>query len=139
MRISSNKVNSDGETCVGRKRKNILGRYKYQLLEKSKVVIAWNTTAILEGIAANRFILLPNFNSKNKNFNKEIELNLKLKNENYGYSENDFYKKLEFFVKKKYNANKFNNNQYSLNYHLGNADNKASLRLNRFLVKNIKL
>ena len=111
----------------------------HQLLEKSKVVIAWNTTAILEGIAANRFILLPNFNSKNKNFNKEIELNLKLKNENYGYSEIDFYKKLEFFVKKKYNANKLNNNQYSLNYHLGNADNKASLRLNRFLVKNIKL
>ena len=111
----------------------------HQLLEKSKVVIAWNTTAILEGIAANRFILLPKFNSKNKNFNKQIELNLKLKKENYGYSEDDFYKKLEFFVKKKYNVNKFNNNQYSLNYHLGNADNKASLRLDRFLVKNIKL
>ncbi len=111
----------------------------HQLLEKSKVVIAWNTTAILEGIAANRFILLPNFNSKNKNFNKESELNIKLKDENYGHSEDDFYKKLEFFVKKKYNANKVNNNKYSLNYHLGNADNKASLRLNRFLVKNIKL
>jgi len=110
----------------------------HQLLENSKVVIAWNTTAILEGIAANRFILLPYFNEKNS-IKKENELILKLKNTNYGYSEDDFYKKLNFFVKKKYNANKFNNNQYSLNYHLGNADNKASLRLDRFLVKNIKL
>ena len=55
----------------------------HQLLEESKVIIAWNTTAILEGIAANRFILLPYFNSKNKIFKKDSELILKLKNENY--------------------------------------------------------
>ena len=110
----------------------------HQLLEESKVIIAWNTTAILEGIAANRFILLPYFNSKNKIFKKDSELILKLKNENYGYSENDFYKKLDFFVKKEYKINKINNNQYSLNYHLANKDDKACLRLNRFLNKNIK-
>lgn len=111
----------------------------HQLLENSKVVIAWNTTAILEGIAANRFILLPHFNSKNNNFNKNNKLFLKLRDENYGYSENDFYKKLDFFVKKKYSVNQVYNSQYSIRYHLGNTDNKASLRLNRFLVKNIKM
>ena len=110
----------------------------HQLLEKSKVVIAWNTTAILEGIAANRFILLPYFHSKKNNLKKENELMLKLKDENYGYSENDFYKKLDFFMKNKYDKNKTYNNHYSLKYHLGNSDNKADLRLSRFLNKNIK-
>jgi hypothetical protein len=110
----------------------------HQLLEESKVIIAWNTTAILEGIAANRFILLPYFISKNNNINKDSELALKLKNENYGYSENDFYKKLDLFVKKEFKINQINNNQYQLKYHLANADNKACLRLNRFLIKNIK-
>ena len=41
-------------------------------------------------------------------------------------------------MKNKYKKNHIHNNQYSLKYHLGNADNKADLRLNRFLNKNIK-
>lgn len=109
----------------------------HQLLEKSKVVIGWNTTAILEGIAANRFILMPYFHSKNNSLKKDNDLMLKLKNENYGYSESDFYKKLNFFMNKQYKKNEIYNNQYSLKYHLGNDDNKASLRLNRFLNKSI--
>ena len=108
------------------------------LLEKSKVVIAWNTTAILEGIAANRFILLPYFHTKKNNLKKNNELILKLKSENYGYSENDFYNKLNFFINKKFKKKEIYNNHYSLKYHLGNADNKANSRLNRFLNKNIK-
>ena len=62
----------------------------HQLLENSKIVIAWNTTAILEGIAANRYILLPYFHSKIINFKKNNELFLKLSNANYGFSEDDF-------------------------------------------------
>ena len=38
----------------------------HNLLKKSKIVIGWNTTSILEAIAANRFILLPYFYKKNK-------------------------------------------------------------------------
>ena len=64
----------------------------HNLIDNSKVIIGWNTTALIEGIAANRFILLPYFNSKKNNFNNEHELNLKLKEVNYGYSENDLYK-----------------------------------------------
>lgn len=109
----------------------------HQFLEKSKVVIAWNTTAILEGIAANRFILLPYFHKKDDNYRKKNELKIKLRNKNYGYSEYDFYKKLLSFIKKNYNKNTVYNNQYSLKYHLNNADNKASLRLNKFFIKNI--
>ena len=110
----------------------------HKLLREAKVVIAWNTTAILEGIAANRFILLPYFQAKNNNYRKKNELKLKLRNENYGLSENDFLKKLNYFMKKKYSKNKINNDQYSLKYHLNNSDNKASFRLNKFFNKNIK-
>lgn len=109
----------------------------HQLLENSKVVIGWNTTAILEGIAANRFILLPYFDSKIYNLKKENELMTKLKSENYGHSEKDFYKKLDFFMKKKYEKKKNYNSQYPLKYHLSNADNKAGYRLDRFLNENI--
>ena len=118
------KINSDG---VG-----------HQLLERSKVVIAWNTTAIIEGIAANRFILLPYFHVKNNNFEINNELILKLNDENYGFSEEDFYKKLNAFINRKYDTNQIYNNQFSLNYYLGNEDNNADIRLNNFLKKNIK-
>jgi len=108
----------------------------HKFLKDSKVVIAWNTTAVLEGIAANRFILLPYFTKKNEFFNS-MELKLGLKKKNYGYTENDFYKKLSLFVEKKYKKNEVNNNLQSLKYYLGNKDNNAGLRLNRFLNNNV--
>ena len=121
--------------------KNIKYQYYgtgHQLLEDSKVVVGWNTTALLEGIAANRFILLPYFHSKKNKLKKDCELILKLKNENYGYTDNDFYKKLDFFVNKKYNKNKNHNSKYALKYYLGNSDNNAGLRLYKFIKKNIE-
>jgi len=108
----------------------------HEYLKDSKVVIAWNTTSVLEGIAANRFILMPYFVAKNK-FSKMFELQLNLKKQNYGKNENDFYKKLDLLMKKKYNNNKINNNLSSLNYYLGNADNKSGLRLDKFIKKNL--
>jgi hypothetical protein len=109
-----------------------------KFLEDSKVVIGWNTTAILEAIAANRFILLPyfNFNKQNKIFNS-AKLKLELKKINYGYTEDDFYKKLNLLVRKKYNKGVTNNNLNSLEYYLGNKDNNAGLRLNKFLKNNL--
>jgi len=109
----------------------------HKLLKDSKVIIAWNTTAILEAIAANRFILLPYFHKKNYILKKKDEMLLNLKKQNYGYSENNFYEKLNYFIKKKYDKNITYNNQYSLQYHLGNMDNQASLRLNNFIKKNL--
>lgn len=120
--------------------KNIKVQYYgtgHKLLKDSKVIIAWNTTAILEAIAANRFILLPYFHKKNYILKKKDEMVLNLKDGNYGYSKNDFYKKLDLFMNKKYNKNNVYNNQYSLKYHLGNADKKADFRLNKFIRKNI--
>ena len=41
-------------------------------------------------------------------------------------------------MEKEYNKNKIYNNQHSLKFHLHNSDNKASLRLNKFFVNNLK-
>lgn len=111
----------------------IFGGVGHQLLKNSKVVIGWNTTSIMESMAANRFILLPYFHVNKKDFNIDNELLLKLKKKNYGYSPNDFYNKLEYFVNLKYDKNKVYNNKYSLKYYLGDVDNHSNLKLNNFI------
>ena len=109
----------------------------HDLLEKPKIVIAWNTTSILEAIAANRFIILPYFFKKNKKINKRDELILSLKKENYAKTKKDFINKLNLFVEKKYNPKINYNNHKSLKYYLGNSDNFAQSRLNKFLKTNL--
>ena len=108
----------------------------HSLLRDSKVVIGWNSTIILEAIAANRFILIPYFHKKNSVL-KKSELDFRLNKGNYGFSENDFYIKLQNFMKKKYYPNKVNNNLKSLEYYLGNSKNNAEKKLNRFILNNI--
>jgi hypothetical protein len=105
-------------------------------LKEAKVVIGWNSTIILEAIAANRFILLPYFHEINK-LTKKSELDFQLNKRNYGYSESDFYRKLQNFIKKKYYLNKINNSHKSLEYYLGNSKNNAEEKLNKFIIKNI--
>jgi len=108
----------------------------HTLLKEAKVVIGWNSTIILEAIAANRFILLPYFHEINK-LTKKSELDFQLNKRNYGYSESDFYRKLQNFIKKKYYLNKINNSHKSLEYYLGNSKNNAEEKLNKFIIKNI--
>lgn len=108
----------------------------HTLLKESKIVIGWNTTSVLEGIAANRFILIPYFHKKNK-FLKQAELKLGLNKSCYVNLENNFTNKLSSLIKKDYKKNKIYYNLNVLDYHLGNSDSKAGLRLNRFLKKNL--
>jgi hypothetical protein len=108
----------------------------HTLLKDSKIVIGWNTTSILEAVAANRRVLIPYFYKKDFFF-KNAELKLGLKKECYANSENDFLKRLNFLIKKNYNKNIVYNNLNSLNYHLGNVDNKAGRRLDQFLKNNL--
>jgi len=108
----------------------------HTLLKDSKIVIGWNTTSVLEGIAANRFILIPYFHKKNK-FLKQAELKLGLNKSCYVNLENDFTHKLNSLIKKDYKKNKIYYNLNVLDYHLGNSDSKAGLRLNKFLKENL--
>ena len=108
----------------------------HTLLKESKVVIGWNTTSVLEGIAANRFILIPYFHKKNK-FLKQAELKLGINKSCYVNLEKNFTNKLSSLIKKDYKKNQNYHNLDALKYHLGNSDNKANLRLNRFIKKNL--
>ena len=110
----------------------------HKLLKYSKVVIAWNTTSLLEGIAANRFIIIPYFHGKIKNI-KKFELKLNLKKKNYGYTENDFCNKLNLLINSKYDESFFHNNLNSLEYYLGNKDNRAGFRLNKFIKNSLRV
>jgi len=108
----------------------------HKYLKFSKVVIAWNTTSLLEAIAANRFILVPYFHS-HTNFLEKFELKLKLKKNSYGFTEKDFYRKLTSLINSKYDKSNYQHNLQSLEYYLGNKDNKAGLRLDKFIRSNL--
>ncbi len=108
-----------------------------KLIHKSKIIIGLNTTALLEGIAANRFIMIPFFFKKKSNFIKKCHLDLKLKPKNYFYSDKDFFTKIKYFLNLKYRKYKKNNNFYSLNKYLTNTNGMASLKLDKFIRDNI--
>ena len=116
----------------------IFGGTGEKFLKDCKVVIGLNTTAIIEAIAANRYIQIPFYKYKNNNYKKNFLLNLRLSPNNYIFEEREFYKKIKFHLSKKYKVNKNNNNQFSLNYYLGNVDGKSSKRLNEFIINSLK-
>ena len=108
----------------------------HHLLKKSKVVIAFNTTAILEGILANRDIIIPYFNINNiKNKNLVINFN----NEKYKVkTENQFYKKLNYYINRKHRYRKLNiDEKRVLKKFIGNTDGNSSNRLSNFLKNEI--
>ena len=117
--------------------KFIYGGIGNNLLQKSKIIIGLNSTALLEGIAANRFILIPYFLKKKINLLKNVILDLKLKSKNYFYSDKDFFTKMKYFLNLKYIKYKKNNNSYSLNKYLTNTKGMAGLKLYKFIKDNI--
>lgn len=109
----------------------------HHLLKKSKVVIAFNTTAIAEGILANRDIIIPYFNMKEMSKNKNLIIDFN--NQIYKVqSEKKFYEKLNSFTNKKYFYKKLNLSEKNvLNRFVGNIDGKSSRRLSNFLKNQI--
>lgn len=108
----------------------------HHLLKKSKVVIAFNTTAVLEGILANRDIIIPNFNINNiKSKNLVINFN----NEKYKVkTENQFNKKLNYHINRRYRYRKLDMDEKRvLKKFIGNSDGNASNRLSNFLKNEI--
>ena len=107
------------------------------LLKDAKLVIGWNSTSVLEAIAANRFLIHPLFFGK-KSFLKEASLRLNLNKQSILLNENQFQKKLYYFINKKYNKNILNNNIYPLKYYLNNTNGTSGKKLNNFILKNLK-
>ena len=116
----------------------VFGGTGEKLLKNAKIIIGLNTTALLETIAANRFIILPLFNFKNNLFKKNFLLDLRLSNKSYALDEKDFARKLRYFKNIKYKKNLIYNNKYSLKSLLGNTNGKSSKKLNEFLTQSFQ-
>ena len=106
-------------------------------LKSSKIVVCFNSTVVLEAIAANRDIIIPQF-KKLDNFTKQFLLKFNL-NEFLVKDEKEFENKIQKFSgdykrKKRFNENK----KKVLLYYLGNIDGKSGKKLNSFLIKNLK-
>ncbi len=102
-------------------------------LKDAKIVIGWNSTIILEAMAANRFILLPYFDLKNNLFKKKFEIDFRLNSKNKGFNQKDFVEKFNILIKKSYKNKKINYDLSPVKFHLGNSDGNSAKRLNKFL------
>ena len=107
-------------------------------LKSSKIVVCFNSTVVLEAIAAKRDIIIPLF-KKLDNFTKQFLLKFNLE-EFLVESEKEFDKKIKLFSNDTKRKNKFSNKKKKvLSYYLGNTDGNSGKKLNNFLIENLKL
>ena len=109
----------------------------HHLLKKAKIVIGFNTTAVLEGVLANRDIIIPYFDTKKMKKNKDLVMDFNTKQ--YAVqSEDKFYKKLKFHLSKKYHFRELNKKEKNiLKKFVGNSDGNSSKKLSDFLKNEI--
>lgn len=105
-------------------------------LKDARVVISFNSTITLEAIAANRNLIIPNFNNENiKNKDDILQIN---NNNHYVNSKNQFFKKLNYYLRTSHHKKKITSaDKKALNYYLGNTDGSSSKRLIGILSKEI--
>ena len=107
-----------------------------ELLTKTKVVICFNSTILFEAIMANREIIIPSFKVNRTKFKKFI-----YKSPNFfANSKEFFFHMLDRKINKPYKLKKLSKKEKEcVDYYLGNADGKASIRLKKFIEKNLQL
>ena len=107
-----------------------------KFLKDAKVVVAFNSTIVFETIAANRNLIIPNFNNENI---KMKDLVYKINDSHYFVnSKNQFFKKINFYFNSKYKNRKLSVKEKKvLEYYLGNIDGKSGKKLEIFLRKTI--
>ena len=105
-----------------------------KLLKDAKVIIAFNSTAVLEAIASNRNLIIPNFNNekeKKKNFLYKIIIKRCFTN-----SRIQFNNKINFYLKQNYQNKRLSPiEKRVLNYYLGNIDGQSGNKIRNFLYK----
>ncbi len=105
-----------------------------KFLKDAKIIIAFNSTIVFEGIASNRNLIIPNFNSENK-----LKKNFTYKIENRKYfanSKKQFNKMIDGYLDSKYINEKISNKDKKiLKYYLGNSDGKSGEKLRKFINK----
>ena len=105
-----------------------------KLLENAKVVIAFNSTIVLEAIASNRNLIIPNFNNE-KEKKKEFLYKINIK-KCFANSKKQFNKKINLYLSSKYRNKKLSPSEKGvLNYYLGNTDGNSGKKMRNFLYK----
>ena len=114
--------------------KIIYGGSSLDFIEKSKCVIGFNSTCLLEGIAAKKIVLVPYFGINKDKFKKDFTMYL---NDGVLLSHNklQFKKYLNQIIKNKIKIRKkISPNQKKLmNMHVYNSDGNASRRMTQIL------
>lgn len=110
----------------------------HEILKKSKIIIGFNSTIVLEAILANRNILIPYFNFKEVNKKKDFIIDFN--NQNYWVkTKSVFFQKINKLIKSKYKYRKLSKMEKKiLEQHIGNSDGKASKRLIKFIDSSVK-
>ena len=104
----------------------------HKFLKNASIVIAFNSSIVLEAISANRNLIIPNFN--NENISKKKFL-LTIKNNKYFVNnKKQFFQKINNYLKLKYKDKKLSKEDLkTLEYYTGNTDGMSGERVQRFL------
>ncbi len=104
----------------------------HKLLKDAHIVIAFNSTIVLETISANRNLIIPNFNNENI-LKKKFLLNIK-NNKYFANNKKQFLKKIKDYQKLKYKDKKISKDDLeTLRYYTGNTDGKSGIRVKKFI------
>ena len=101
-------------------------------MHNSLIVIAFNSTIVLETILANRNLIIPNFNNE-RNLRKKFLLYIK-NNKYFANNKKQFEKKMDYYLKSKYRNRKLEKSDLeTLKYYVGNTDGKSGIRVQKFI------
>ena len=104
----------------------------HKLLKDATIVIAFNSTIVLEAILANRNLIIPNFNNENI-LKKRFLLSIK-NNKYFACNKKQFIKKMNNYLKLKYEVKKLSKDDLkTLIYYTGNVDGKSGIRVQKFI------
>ena len=109
----------------------------HKYLSESKTVIAFNTTAALEALAAGRDLLVPNYGFDKKKIGSEFTIKI---NKKYNVNNiKDLEKKINKSIKSNYVNRKIKNyDKKTLNFYIGNYKKDSSLRLRQNIKEVLK-
>ena len=133
-KIGSHKINDLNLKILPNNCSFVVGGTGEKLLRDASVVIAFNSTIVLETIASNRNLIIPNFNKENI---KKKNMLLKIANKKYFVNtKKQFNQKINLYLNSKYqNRNLSNTDKETLKYYLGIIDGKSGKRVQNFLNK----
>ena len=110
----------------------VVGGTGEKFLKDASVVIAFNSTIVLEAIASNRNLIIPNFNKENI---KKKSMLLKITNKKYFVNtKKQFNQKLNLHLNSKYKKRNLSDaDKKTLIYYLGFIDGKSGKKVQNFL------